>query len=72
MPKTRAERNKGRGKTQTKRAKKGAQKLGRQDPERGTTSRARKRKQGSETVPDPRYGGRPGRKNSKWGPPKES
>ncbi len=55
----------------TKRALKGAQKLGRQDPERGVTSRARKRKQGAEAVPDPRYGGRPGRKHSKWGPPKE-
>jgi hypothetical protein len=71
MPKTRAERNKGRGKTPTKRALRGAQKLARQDPERGVTSRARKRKQGAEAVPDPRYGGRPGRKHSKWGPPNE-
>jgi hypothetical protein len=71
MPKTRAERAKGRGKTRTKRSLKGAQKLGRQDPERGVTSRARKRTQGAETVPDPRYGGRPGRKHSKWRSPKE-
>ena len=71
MAKTRAGRKKGQGKTPTKRALKGAQKVGRQDPERGVTSRARKRKQGTETVPDPRYGGRPGRKNSKWGSAKE-
>lgn len=71
MPKTRAQRKKGHGKTPTKRALRGAQKLARQDPERGVTSRARKRKQGTEAVPDPRYGGRPGRKHSKWGPQKE-
>jgi hypothetical protein len=72
MPKSRAERAKGRGETQSKRALRGAQKIGRQDQEVGVTSRARKRKQGAETVPDPRYGGRPGRENSKWQPPKET
>jgi hypothetical protein len=66
MPKSRAERAKGRGKTPTKRAAQGAQQVARLDPERGVTSRARKRKQGGETVADPRAGGRPGRENSKW------
>ncbi len=69
MPKTRAERARGRGETPGKRALRGAQKTGRQDMERGVTSRARKRKQGAETVPDPRYGGRPGSEHSKWQPP---
>ena len=69
MPKSRAERARGRGKTPTKRASRGAQKVARQDQEVGVTSRARKRKQGRETVPDPRYGGRPGREKSKWQPP---
>jgi hypothetical protein len=72
VPKSRAERAKGRGETPSKRALKGAQKVGRQDQEVGVTSRARKRKQGAETVPDPRYGGRPGREKSKWRPPKET
>ena len=71
MPKSRAERARGRGKTPTKRAQRGAQKVARQDPETGVTSRARKRKQGGETVPDPRYGGRPGQ-NSKWRPPQDT
>ena len=69
MAKTRAERARGRGPTPTKRAAKGAQKVARQDPETGVTSRARKRRQGDEAVPDPRYGGRPGREKSKWQPP---
>ncbi len=69
MPKTRAEKAKGRGETPSKRAARGAQKVARQDQETGVTSRARKRKQGGETVPDPRYGGRPGREKSKWRPP---
>jgi hypothetical protein len=72
MPKSRAERARGRGATPTKRAQRGAQKVARQDPETGVTSRARKRKQGGETVPDPRYAGRPGRENSKWRPPQET
>jgi hypothetical protein len=72
MPKSRAEKARGRGKTPSKRAAKGAQKVGRQDPETGVTSRARKSIQGGETVPDPRYGGRPGREKSKWQPPKET
>ena len=58
MPKSRAERDRGRGETPSKRALRGAQKIGRQDPERGVTSRARKRRQGLERAPDPRYGGR--------------
>ena len=70
MPKSRAEKARGRGETPSKRAAKGAQRVGRQDPETGVTSRARKSMQGGETVPDPRYGGRPGRENSKWQPPK--
>jgi hypothetical protein len=72
MPKSRAEKARGRGETPSKRAAKGAQKVGRQDPETGVTSRARKSMQGGETVPDPRYGGRPGRENSKWQPPSET
>jgi hypothetical protein len=72
MPKSRAERATGRGKTPTKRAATGAQKTARQDPETGVTSRARKRMQGGETVTDPRYGGRPGRENSKWQPPEKT
>jgi hypothetical protein len=48
MPKSRAERARGRGKTPTKRAQRGAQKVARQDPETGVTSRARKRKQGGD------------------------
>lgn len=72
MPKSRAERARGRGETPSKRAQRGAQKIARQDPERGITSRARKRKQGGEVVADPRSGGRPGRENSKWRPPSET
>ena len=71
MPKSRAERDRGRGETPSKRALHGAQKLARQDPERGVTSRARKRRQGHEDVPDPRFGGRPGQEKSKWRPPTE-
>jgi hypothetical protein len=71
MPKSRAERDRGRGETPSKRALRGAQKTARQDPERGVTSRARKRRQGHEDVPDPRYGGRPGQEKSKWRPPAE-
>ena len=71
MPKSRAERDRGRGETPSKRALRGAQKTGRQDPERGVTSRARKRRQGGEDVPDPRYSGRPGQEKSKWRPPAE-
>jgi len=66
---TRAEKHIGRKKPPTKRALKGAQKIGRQDQEVGVTSRARKSKQGRELVPDPRYGGRPGQAKSKWRPP---
>lgn len=71
MSKTRAERSIGRGKTPTQRAKRGARTLGRQDPEAGVTSRARKTKRGSETVPDPRYGARPGSARGKWRTPAE-
>ena len=71
MPKSRAERARGRGEAPSKRALRGAQKTARLDPERGVTSRARKRREGREDVPDPRYGGRPGQENSKWRPPAE-
>ena len=71
MPKSRAERDRGRGETPSKRALRGAQKTARQDSERGVTSRARKRRQGREDTPDPRYGGRPGQEKSKWRPPSE-
>src|SRR5438093_1172678 len=71
MSKSRAERARGRGETPSKRALRGAQKTARQDPERGVTSRARKRRQGHEDVPDPRYGGRPGQVKSKWRSPAE-
>jgi hypothetical protein len=71
MPKSRAERARGGGETPSKRARRGAQKIARQDPERGVTSRARKRREGREVVPDPRYGGRPGQGKSKWRPPAE-
>jgi hypothetical protein len=67
--KSRAERHLGKKKPPTKRALKGAQQIARQDPEVGVTSRARKSKEGLESVPDPRYGGRPGKKRSKWRPP---
>jgi len=71
MAKTRTERARGRGETPGKRALRGAQKIARLDPEKGVTSRARKRVQGNETVPDPRFGGRPGQEHSKWRPPEE-
>lgn len=71
MAKTRAERSRGRGETPSQRADRGAQKTGRQDQERGVTSRARKRIEGRETVPDPRSGGRPGQAKTKWRPAKE-
>jgi hypothetical protein len=66
---TRAEKHLDKKKPPTKRALKGAQKIGRQDPEVGVTSRARKSKEGREVVPDPKYGGRPGQEKSKWRPP---
>jgi len=56
--------------TPSKRSLRGAQKIARQDQERGVTSRARKSREGRETVPDPRYGGRPGRRSTKWQPPR--
>ena len=71
MPKSRAERAKGRGETPSQRAARGAQKTARLDPERGVTSRARKRRQGGEAIADPRAGGRPGRTNTKWRPASE-
>ena len=71
MPKSRAERARGRSETRSKRALRGAQKIARQDPERGVTSRARKRRECREDMPDPRYGGRPGQEKSKWRPPTE-
>jgi hypothetical protein len=71
VPKSRAERARGHGETPSKRSLRGAQKTARQDPERGITSRARKRVEGREDVPDPRFGGRPGQENSKWRPPSE-
>jgi hypothetical protein len=64
----RAEKHKDRSKPPTQRAKRGAQMVGQRDMERGVTSRARKSKQGTEAVADPRQGGRPGRRRSKWGP----
>ena len=71
MPKSRAERTRGRGETPSKRALRGTRKIARQDPERAVTRRARKRLEGREDVPDPRYGGRPGQEKSKWRPPGE-
>jgi len=71
MAKSRSERARGRGETPSQRALRGAQQSARRDPERGVTSRARKRTQGREEVPDPRYGGRPGQAKSKWRPPAE-
>jgi hypothetical protein len=50
----------------TKRALKGAQKVGRHDMETGVSSRARKRIQGLEIVPDPRLGARAGRNSKKF------
>ena len=66
---SRAEKNIDKKKPPTKRALKGAQKVGRQDPEVGVTSRARKSTEGHEPVPDPRYGGWPGKEKWKWRPP---
>ncbi len=71
MPKTRAERARGRGETPSQRSARGAQKTGRLDKEVGVTSRARRRVQGRETVADPRAGGRPGRSKTKWRVPAE-
>ena len=68
MPKSRAEREKQKGKPPTKRAVHGAGPRGRQSTEGGVTSRARKRREGTETTPDPRTGARPGRDRSKWRP----
>lgn len=68
MPKSRAERDKDRGKPPTKRGLRGAGPKSRQDPEVGVTSRARKRIEGNERVPDPKMGGRPGSDRSKWRP----
>ena len=56
-----------RKKPPTKRALTGAQQVARQDMESGVASRARKRIQGTERVPDPRQGARAGR-NSKASP----
>ena len=67
--KSRAEKQPTRKKDPTKRALRGAQKVGRADMERGVASRARKAIQGQELVPDPKYGGRPGQAKSKWRPP---
>lgn len=68
MPKTRAERKRQQGKSPTKRSMKGAQQTARRDPETGVTSRARKRRQGTEMRPDPSMGARSGRPKSKWRP----
>ena len=68
MPKSRAEREKDRGKPPTKRSVRGGGPHGRQDPEVGVTSRARKRREGAETMADPRTGARPGSDRSKWRP----
>jgi hypothetical protein len=67
--KTRAEKHETRQKDPTKRSLRGATQVGRQDPEVGVTSRARKSIQGIERVPDPKFGGRPDREKSKWRPP---
>ena len=45
-----------------------AQQVARHDMQRGVSSRARKRRQGLETVPDPSEGARPGRPRSKRAP----
>ena len=57
MPKSRAEREKDRGKPPTKRSVRGGGPHGRQDPEVGVT-----------TMADPRTGARPGSDRSKWRP----
>ena len=67
---SRAERDTGRGKTPSQRALRGAQQVARHDMERGVTSRSRKGIEGLESVPDPRFGGRPGRQKSKWRAPR--
>jgi hypothetical protein len=67
--KTRAEKHLTRTKDPTKRSLRGARQVARQDPEVGVTSRARKTIQGLESVPDPKFGGRPDREKSKWRPP---
>jgi hypothetical protein len=51
----------------TKRALRGAQKVGRGDMERGVASRARKRIQGQELVPDPKYVAAPVKPNRNGG-----
>ena len=51
----------------TQRSLRGAQMIARHDMERGVTSRPRKSLQGTERVPDPSAGGRPGRRRSKFG-----
>ena len=68
MAKTRAEKDKDRGKPPTKRSVRGGGPRGRHDPQVGVTSRARKSKEGKEKVPDPKLGGRPGQQHSKWRP----
>ena len=68
MARTRAEKDKDRGKPPTKRSLRGAGPKGRQDPEVGVTSRARKMREGAERIPDPKLGARPGKKHSKWRP----
>jgi hypothetical protein len=68
MAKTRAEKDKDRGKPPTKRSLRGAGPRGRHDPQVGVTSRARKTKAGKESVPDPKMGARPGQEHSKWRP----
>ena len=68
MPKSRAEREKDHGKPPTKRSLRGGGPRGRQDPEVGVTSRARKSREGRERVPDPTMGARPGKAKSKWRP----
>jgi hypothetical protein len=68
MARTRAQKDKDRGKPPTKRSLHGGGPKGRQDPEVGVTSRARKRREGEERVVDPKMGARPGREHSKWRP----
>ncbi|MBI2324062.1 MAG: hypothetical protein HYY42_02330 [Chloroflexi bacterium] len=69
MAKRRSEQPRTFTETPSKRALRGAQQVARHDMERGVTSRARKSVQGRETTPDPRHGGRPGQRSSKWQPP---
>ncbi len=70
-PKRRSEQPRQFKETPSQRSLRGAQQVARHDMERGVTSRARKSFQGRETVPDPRYGGRPGQTSSKWQPPRD-